>query len=241
MGALRHATFMYMSDTVGIAELRQNLSVYLQRVARGERLIVTDRNRPVAELGPPSGTGSGLDRLIADGRYHARPAVGLPPSRLRLEGDPYALSPARSTRSAASADRAALLRGCVGIRSSSSWHEPETRCPAGLPRWRRPRDGELVLTEVPRHPPSGCRRSAPAPDVLIGRAGELLDAVGLLPLDRALLLAAGALHGPGLRALDAIHVAAAISVSPLDAFLSYDARQAAAARLGGLRTIAPGD
>jgi len=80
-----------MSETVGIAELRQNLSVYLRRVARGERLIVTDRNRPVAELGPPSGVASGLDRLIAEGRV-ARPArIGLP-RPLRLEGDPHALS-----------------------------------------------------------------------------------------------------------------------------------------------------
>jgi predicted nucleic acid-binding protein len=43
-----------------------------------------------------------------------------------------------------------------------------------------------------------------------------------------------------LRALDAIHVAAAISAAPLDAFVSYDERQSAAARLAGLRTIAPG-
>ena len=40
-----------MSETVGVAQLRQNLSRYLRRVARGERLVVTDRNRPVAELG----------------------------------------------------------------------------------------------------------------------------------------------------------------------------------------------
>ncbi|MGD0196641.1 MAG: type II toxin-antitoxin system prevent-host-death family antitoxin, partial [Solirubrobacteraceae bacterium] len=46
------ATFMYMT-TVGVAELRQNLSKYLRLVERGERLVVTDRNRPVAELGPP--------------------------------------------------------------------------------------------------------------------------------------------------------------------------------------------
>jgi prevent-host-death family protein len=42
---------MYMS-TVGIAELRQNLSSYLRRVEAGERLTVTDHNRPVAELVP---------------------------------------------------------------------------------------------------------------------------------------------------------------------------------------------
>ncbi len=58
---------MYMSETVGVAELRQNLSKYLRRVADGERLVVTDRNRPVAELGPVSRGGT-LDRLIAEGK-----------------------------------------------------------------------------------------------------------------------------------------------------------------------------
>jgi prevent-host-death family protein len=59
---------MYMSETVGVAELRRNLSTYLRRVSRGERLVVTDRNRPVAELGPAPATGPDLDRLIAAGR-----------------------------------------------------------------------------------------------------------------------------------------------------------------------------
>lgn len=80
-----------MSDTVGIAELRHNLSVYLRRVANGERLIVTDRNRPVAELGPPAAPGSNLDRLIAEGRVSRPTRIGFPPP-LRLEGDPHALT-----------------------------------------------------------------------------------------------------------------------------------------------------
>lgn len=81
---------MYM-NAVGIAELRQNLSRYLERVQRGERLVVTDRNRPVAELGPPSTTGAALDRLIAEGRV-SRPARRGLPAPLELTGDPYALS-----------------------------------------------------------------------------------------------------------------------------------------------------
>ena len=100
---------------------------------------------------------------------------------------------------------------------------------------------ELVLTEVPR----AVRRAAAddprlSLDLLLDRAGQVLEAVGLLPLDRALLLAAGSLAEPGLRALDAIHVAAAIDLSPIDAFVTYDERQAAAARLAGLRTVSPG-
>jgi uncharacterized protein len=99
---------------------------------------------------------------------------------------------------------------------------------------------ELVLTEVPRAVRRASAHDPQLPlDLLIARAGELLDAVALLPLDRAILSAAGALAEPAVRTLDAIHVAAAIDLAPLDAFVSYDERQAAAARLAGLRTIAP--
>ena len=41
-----------MATNVGVRELRQNLSVYLRRVAKGERFVVTDRREPVAELVP---------------------------------------------------------------------------------------------------------------------------------------------------------------------------------------------
>ncbi len=82
---------MYMEKTVGIAELRQHLSRYLRRVERGERLLVTDRNRPVAELGPPPSDGTELDRLIVEGRVSRPTRRGLP-DPLQLEGDPYALS-----------------------------------------------------------------------------------------------------------------------------------------------------
>jgi uncharacterized protein len=100
---------------------------------------------------------------------------------------------------------------------------------------------ELALTEIPR----AIRRAAAHDptlelELLISRARELLDAVALLPVDRAILAAAGALEEPVLRALDAIHLAAAIDLSPIDAFVSYDERQSAAARLAGLRTTDPG-
>jgi len=82
---------MYMDRTVGIAELRQNLSRYLQRVAQGERLLVTDRNRPIAELGPPPSDGAALDRLIAEGRVSRPNRRGLP-APLSMDADPHALS-----------------------------------------------------------------------------------------------------------------------------------------------------
>ena len=39
-------------DQIGVRELRQHASRYLQRVAAGETLEVTDRGRPVARLVP---------------------------------------------------------------------------------------------------------------------------------------------------------------------------------------------
>jgi predicted nucleic acid-binding protein len=100
---------------------------------------------------------------------------------------------------------------------------------------------ELVLTDLPRAIRRAAARDPRLPlETLISRAGELLDALALLPLDRSLLAAAGALAEPALRALDAIHVAAAVDLSPVDAFVSYDERQSAAARLAGLRTVRPG-
>jgi len=100
---------------------------------------------------------------------------------------------------------------------------------------------ELVLTEVPRAVRRAASHDQLLPiDSLLQRTGELLDALALIPIDRAVLTAAGAITEPALRALDAIHVAAAAYLSPFDAFVTYDERQAAAARLVGLRTTAPG-
>lgn len=100
---------------------------------------------------------------------------------------------------------------------------------------------ELVLVEVPRAVRRAVARQPRLPlDLLLDRAAEVVDAVALISLERSLLLGAGALAEPALRALDAIHVVAAAAVHPIDAFLTYDERQAAATRLAGLRTVAPG-
>ena len=52
---------------VGVRELRQNLSVYLARIAQGETLEVTDRGQPVENLAPLPGPASVLERLKRDG------------------------------------------------------------------------------------------------------------------------------------------------------------------------------
>ena len=223
--------------TVGVAELRQNLSRYLRLVEQGERLVVTERNRPVAELGPPPSTGEALDRLIAEGRVStdaprtARTTVARRrPHRpqQRAERDPWR----PLSRSTFYADASALVKL---VRQ-----KPET---AALGTFLAGADivsSELALAEVPRavHRAASDNPALPL-DALMAKADDVLQTLALLPVDRALLLAAGALAEPMLRALDAIHIASAVAVLPIDAFVTYDDRQGAAARLAGLRTVAP--
>jgi prevent-host-death family protein len=68
---------MCYMDQVGIRELRQNLTVYLRRVQRGETLEVTDRGHPVAVIGPLEAASSALDRNVQMGRV--RPAASREP------------------------------------------------------------------------------------------------------------------------------------------------------------------
>jgi prevent-host-death family protein len=51
---------------VGVRELRNNLSRFLERVQGGEEVVVTDRGRVVARMVPVSGERA-LDRLVARG------------------------------------------------------------------------------------------------------------------------------------------------------------------------------
>lgn len=86
---------------VGVRDLRQNLSVYLRRVERGEVLEVTEHGRPVARLAPaPAPELSILDRLIAEGQV--TPATGsirdLPPPINLPDGGPTASEVLRQMR-----------------------------------------------------------------------------------------------------------------------------------------------
>jgi prevent-host-death family protein len=76
-------------ETVSVRELRQHLSRYLRRVSEGERLVVTERRRPVAMLGPLPEDDDILEYLIATGEA-TRPIgdlLDLPPP-IRLPGRP---------------------------------------------------------------------------------------------------------------------------------------------------------
>ena len=54
-------------EQIGVRELRQNASVYLERVKDGESIEITQRGVPIAVLSPAPGL-SLYDRLLAEGR-----------------------------------------------------------------------------------------------------------------------------------------------------------------------------
>ena len=54
---------------INVSELKAHLSKYLRMAARGSRIVVKDRDEPIAELGPVRGEPSSWrDRLARDGR-----------------------------------------------------------------------------------------------------------------------------------------------------------------------------
>lgn len=81
---------MCYMESVGVRELRQNLSVYLRRVSTGEPLRVTEHGRPVAVLAPLPSDDHPLADLIAAGKV--RPAKrrprDLPPPLPAAPGSP---------------------------------------------------------------------------------------------------------------------------------------------------------
>ncbi len=75
------ATARRNKKLVGVRELRQNLSVHLDRVKKGETLQVTEFGRVVAILAPlPAERLSPLERMVREGRASAptRSLKGLP-------------------------------------------------------------------------------------------------------------------------------------------------------------------
>lgn len=73
------------------------------------------------------------------------------------------------------------------------------------------------------------------PDRLMAVLGRL----DVLELDAQIGYRAAELRPAKLRTLDAIHIATALIIGELDAFITYDDRQAEAARLVGLPVIRP--
>jgi prevent-host-death family protein len=68
-----------MAD-VGVRELKQRLSEYLDRAERGELIRVTDRGRPKAVLGPLPGRAR-VEEGVAAGRISPGSPTGLGTTR----------------------------------------------------------------------------------------------------------------------------------------------------------------
>jgi len=72
-------------------------------------------------------------------------------------------------------------------------------------------------------------------------AWQMMNKLSRITLDRDMYDLAGRLQPARLRSLDAIHVAAALSIgSDLTAVVTYDKRLAEAAQLNGIPVLSPG-
>jgi len=65
---------------IGVAELKAKLSSVLRRVEHGERVRITRRGRPVADIIPPESAEEQWERMVAEGR--------ITPGRRPLSKDP---------------------------------------------------------------------------------------------------------------------------------------------------------
>lgn len=112
--------------------------------------------------------------------------------------------------------------------------EPESaKLAVAIDRWPERVSSALARVEVLR----AARRAG---DDTIRRAREVLEGVSLLSLDDAVLNAAVRIRPLGLRSLDAIHVASALSLgSRLEVLVAYDHRLLTAAEAAGLPTQSP--
>ncbi len=114
------------------------------------------------------------------------------------------------------------------------WPEPESDALFRyLREWPLRVSAALLLTEA-------LRAAERQPAARVERTQRQLQRMPMLEVDRALFRQAGLLGPSTMRSLDAIHLAAAMSLGPdLGVVITYDERMAAAAGLFGLPIAAP--
>ena len=114
--------------------------------------------------------------------------------------------------------------------------EPESEALLGLLSIRDDLVSSAVaVVEVVR----AARRASDSPET-VARARDVVRAVHLLAVDLKVLERAADLEPGGLRSLDTIHLASALSLEDeLDAIVVYDQRLATAAESSGLKVLAP--
>jgi uncharacterized protein len=126
-------------------------------------------------------------------------------------------------------DASALLKLVVVERESDA-------LAAELERWPDRVSASIVRVEVHR-----ALHRVGLPKSVHEAADAVLDGLILIRLDEHVLSRAATFRNPQLRALDAIHLASALSVGDDPAaFITYDARLARAAELERLTVVHPG-
>jgi predicted nucleic acid-binding protein len=114
------------------------------------------------------------------------------------------------------------------------WPEPESEVlHRYLREWPLRVSAVLLCTEA-------LRAAQRQPAARIDQMQHLLERMAMLEVDRALFRQAGLLGPSTMRSLDAVHLAAALSLGPdLGIVITYDERMVAAARLFGLPVASP--
>jgi len=114
------------------------------------------------------------------------------------------------------------------------WPEPESEALHDyLREWPLRVSAVLLCTEA-------LRAAQRQPAARIDQTRRLLERMPMLEVDRALFRQAGLLGPSTMRSLDAVHIAAALSLGPdLGMLITYDERMAAVASLFGLPVACP--
>jgi len=103
--------------------------------------------------------------------------------------------------------------------------------------WAEAHDGDLFSSDLLRTEAlRAARRHSPA---ALLEARQRLDALVILRLTTDICERASELDPTILRSLDALHLAAALTVAELDGIVTYDERLAAACGVHGVPVVAP--
>ena len=109
---------------------------------------------------------------------------------------------------------------------------------AAMYRWQEEAEARLVTCDLGEA--EVLRAVRRVDTALIDRARAVLSTIDIVPLDRSHLSRAALIAPAHLRTLDAIHVVTALDLGDrLQGFVTYDARQAAAARNPGMHVESP--
>ena len=109
---------------------------------------------------------------------------------------------------------------------------------AAMYRWQEEAEARLVTCDLGEA--EVLRAVRRVDTALLDRARAVLSTIDIVPLDRSHLSRAALIAPAHLRTLDAIHVGTALDLGDrLQGFVTYNERQAAAARDHGLRVESP--